>query len=199
MVPVRPHRSQGLRPRRSAKCCSPNMNNILSWIVFVPAIGAVLCLFAPKRQARTIAVLATLAILLLSLTLFGTFFAGGNPAGVQSVFGSTYGTLHHVERATWIELPGKLTIEYFLGIDGLGFPLFILTTFVSFLACLASWNFDHWHINKGPRAYFILFLLLETGMLGVFVSLDFFLFYIFWEVMLLPMYFLIGVWGGPRK
>jgi len=175
------------------------MNNILSWIVFIPAIGAVLCLFAPKRQARTIAVLATLATLLLSLTLFGAFLGGGDAAGAKSVFGSTYGTLHHVERATWIELPGKLTIEYFLGIDGLGFPLFILTTLVCFLACLASWNFDRWHINKGPRAYFILFLLLETGMLGVFVSLDFFLFYIFWEVMLLPMYFLIGVWGGARK
>ncbi|MFH1108613.1 MAG: NADH-quinone oxidoreductase subunit M [Planctomycetota bacterium] len=175
------------------------MNNILSWTVFIPAIGAVLCLFAPKRQARTIALLATLATLLLSLTLFSTFVGGSDAAGAQSVFGSSYGKLHHVERAMWIELPGKLKIEYFLGIDGLGFPLFILTTLVSFLACLASWNFDHWPIHKGARAYFILFLLLETGMLGVFVSLDFFLFYIFWEVMLLPMYFLIGVWGGPRK
>src|SRR3972149_5888698 len=175
------------------------MNNILSWIVFIPAIGAVLCLFAPKRQARTIAVLATLVTLLLSLTLFGTFLGGDTPSGTQSVFGSSYGKLHHVERATWIELPGKLTIEYFLGIDGLGFPLFILTTLVCFLACWASWNFAEWKINKGLRAYFILFLMLETGMLGVFVSLDFFLFYIFWEVMLLPMYFLIGVWGGPRK
>jgi NADH-quinone oxidoreductase subunit M len=70
---------------------------------------------------------------------------------------------------------------------------------VSLLACLASLNFDKWKINKGVRAYFVLFLLLEMGMLGVFVSLDFFLFYIFWEVMLLPMYFLIGVWGGPRR
>jgi NADH-quinone oxidoreductase subunit M len=175
------------------------MNSILSWTVFIPAIGAVLCLFAPKRQARTIALLATLATLLLSLTLFITFVGGSDAAGAQSVFGSSYGKLHHVERATWMELPGKLKIEYFLGIDGLGFPLFILTTLVSFLACLASWNFDHWPIHKGARAYFVLFLLLETGMLGVFVSLDFFLFYIFWEVMLLPMYFLIGVWGGPRK
>jgi len=175
------------------------MNNILTWTVFVPAIGAVLCLLAPKRQARTIALLATLATLLLSLTLFSTFLGGSDAAGAQSVFGSSYGKLHHVERATWIELPGKLKIEYFLGIDGLAFPLFILTTLVSFLACLASWNFDDWPIHKGARAYFILFLLLETGMLGVFVSLDFFLFYIFWEVMLLPMYFLIGVWGGPRK
>jgi NADH-quinone oxidoreductase subunit M len=90
-------------------------------------------------------------------------------------------------------------IEYFVGMDGLSFPLFILTSFIGFLSCLASWNFENWPNNKGIRAYFVLFLLLETGMLGVFVALDFFLFYIFWEVMLLPMYFLIGVWGGPRK
>jgi len=173
------------------------IDNVLTYTVFFPTIGAILCLVAPKRQVRVVAVLTTLATMLLSLTLFTTFLGGGeNPA---SVFGTKYGLLHHVERATWIEIPGRLTIEYFLGIDGLGFPLFILTTFVSFLACLASWNFDEWKINKGVRAYFFLFLLLETGMLGVFVSLDFFLFYIFWEVMLLPMYFLIGVWGGPRK
>jgi len=173
------------------------ISNILSWTVFAPAIGGLVCLFAPKRQIRTIAVLTTLVTLLLSLGLFSTFVGGADDP--TAVFGQSYGKLHHVERATWIELPGELKIEYFLGIDGLGFPLFVLTTFVSFLACLASWNFDSWKINKGIRAYFILFLLLETGMLGVFVSLDFFLFYIFWEVMLLPMYFLIGVWGGPRK
>ncbi len=173
------------------------MNNLLSWIVFLPAIGALVCLFAPKQHIKVIAVITTLATLVLSLFLFPTFLAGGtDPTGV---FGSRYGALHHIERATWISLPGKLNIEYFLGIDGLGFPLVILTTFISFLSCLASWNFEHWKINKGIRAYFMLFLILETGMLGVFVSLDFFLFYIFWEVMLLPMYFLIGVWGGPRK
>ncbi len=173
------------------------MSNLLSWIVFLPAIGALVCLFAPKRQIKVVAVLTTFVTMLVSLLLFQTFFAGGtDPA---SVFGTRYGALHHIERISWISLPGKLNIEYFLGIDGLGFPLVILTTFVSFLSCLASWNFEHWKNNKGIRAYFILFLLLETGMLGVFVSLDFFLFYIFWEVMLLPMYFLIGVWGGPRK
>ncbi len=173
------------------------MNNVLTWTVFLPTIGALLCLIVPKRQVKSVALLTTVATLALSLTLFRTFLAGGDdPTGV---FGSRYGALHHVERVTWIALSGKLNIEYFLGIDGLGFPLFVLTTVVSFLACLASWNFEHWKVNKGIRAYFFLFLLLETGMLGVFVSLDFFLFYIFWEVMLLPMYFLIGVWGGPRK
>jgi len=170
--------------------------NILTAIVFIPTVAAVLCLFVPKRQVRVVAVLGTLATFLVSLGLFATFFGGS--AGADGVFGSTYGKLHHVVRAPWIS-GSNFAIEYFLGIDGLGFPLVILTTLIGFLSCLASWNFDSWKINRGVRAYFILFLLLETGMLGVFVSLDFFLFYIFWEVMLLPMYFLIGVWGGPRR
>src|SRR5262249_33453330 len=82
----------------------------------------------------------------------------------------------------------------FMGLDGISLPLVILTSFLSMLAMGASWP-----ITKSVRAYCILFLLLETGMLGVFLALDFFLFYVFWEVMLLPMYFLIGVWGGPRR
>ncbi|MGH9181322.1 MAG: complex I subunit 4 family protein, partial [Acidimicrobiales bacterium] len=69
----------------------------------------------------------------------------------------------------------------------------------SFLCIIASWGFEHWHTNRGAKGYFALFLLLQAGMTGVFVSLDFFLFYVFWEVMLVPMYFLIGVWGGPKK
>lgn len=165
-----------------------------------------MCLFVPRRQVRTVAVLATLVTLVVSLALFGMYF--GENSSDDAVFGDRYGKLHHVERTTWITIDGRdadgnvvprFTIEYFLGIDGLGFPLIILTTLVSFLACVASWNFEKWKINRGLRGYFILFLLLETGMLGVFVSLDFFLFYIFWEVMLLPMYFLIGVWGGARR
>ena len=172
--------------------------NILSSIVFLPTVGAILCMIVPKRQVRSVAVGATLATFFLSLTLFGTFFGSGDEGSDQRIFGTSYGTLHHVERVSWIQ--GKdFTIEYFLGIDGLGFPLLVLTTLIGFLACLASWNFEKWPINKGLRGYFILFLLLETGMLGVFVSLDFFLFYVFWELMLLPMYFLIGVWGGARK
>ena len=81
-----------------------------------------------------------------------------------------------------------------MGLDGISFPLVVLTAFLSVLAMGASWP-----IKKHVKAYCILFLLLETGMLGVFLALDFFLFYVFWEVMLLPMYFLIGVWGGPRQ
>ena len=88
----------------------------------------------------------------------------------------------------------SFNIYYFMGMDGISFPLVMLTSFLSMLAMGASWQID-----KHVKAYCILFLLLETGMLGVFLALDFFLFYVFWEVMLLPMYFLIGVWGGPRR
>ena len=92
---------------------------------------------------------------------------------------------------SWIP---RFDIYYFLGVDGISLPLVLLTSFLSMLAMWASWP-----ITKHVRAYCILFLLLETGMLGVFLALDFFLFYVFWEVMLLPMYFFIGVWGGPRR
>ncbi|NOX58579.1 MAG: NADH-quinone oxidoreductase subunit M [Planctomycetes bacterium] len=163
-------------------------------MVFLPLIAGLVALFVPRELVKWVALLGSGATFLLSLFAISTFW-GGDASGV---FGDAYGTLHHVERASWIT--GKsFTIEYFVGLDGLSLPLFVLTTFVSLLACLASFNFDSWKINKGIKAYFFLFLMLETGMLGVFVSLDFFLFYVFWEVMLLPMYFLIGVWGGARR
>src|SRR5207247_3704013 len=94
-------------------------------------------------------------------------------------------------RYPWIS---AFNIDYFLGIDGISMPLILLTTVLFVLSMIASWN-----IEKYVKGYCVLFLLLETGVLGTFVALDFFLFYIFWEVMLLPMYFLIGVWGGPRR
>ena len=94
-------------------------------------------------------------------------------------------------RYAWIT---SFHIDYYLGVDGISMALVLLTTVLCFLAMIASWKID-----KFVRGYCILFLMLETGMLGTFLALDFFLFYIFWEVMLLPMYFLIGVWGGPRR
>jgi NADH-quinone oxidoreductase subunit M len=96
-----------------------------------------------------------------------------------------------VARLPWIK---QFNIDYCLGVDGISMPLIILSTVLFFLAMIASWN-----IEKHVRGYCALFLLLETGVLGTFLALDFFLFFVFWEVMLLPMYFLIGVWGGPRR
>jgi NADH-quinone oxidoreductase subunit M len=97
-----------------------------------------------------------------------------------------------VERHSWIPSMG---VEYHFGIDGISLLLILLTTGLGFLAVLSSWT----AIEERVKEYYIFMLLLQTGMLGVFMSLDFFLFYVFWEVMLVPMYFLIGVWGGPRK
>jgi NADH-quinone oxidoreductase subunit M len=176
--------------------------NLLNWLIFIPSIAAVLCLIAPRgRMVKIVAVVATGLTFVLSLGLFRHFAWWTGDIG--NIFGTGYGAkLYEVTKLTWITLgqgPNTSKIEYFVGLDGLSFPLIILTTFVTFLACLASWNIEHWKVSRGARGYFALFLLLETGMLGVFCALDFFLFYIFWEVMLLPMYFLIGVWGGPRK
>jgi NADH-quinone oxidoreductase subunit M len=104
--------------------------------------------------------------------------------------------MQFVEKVNWIDIKSynHIRIEYFLGVDGISVPMVILTAIISFIAVFASWNID-----KALKGYFAMLLLLDTGMMGVFVALDFFLFYVFWEVMLLPMYFLIGIWGGPRR
>jgi NADH-quinone oxidoreductase subunit M len=100
-------------------------------------------------------------------------------------------------RIDWIK---RFRIQYYMGVDGISLPLVLLTAFLSFLAMIASFNIKRYESKERfVKGYCALFLLLETGMLGTFVALDFFLFYIFWEVMLLPMYFLIGIWGGPRR
>lgn len=99
--------------------------------------------------------------------------------------------MRYVTFAEWIP---TFNINYILGVDGLSMPLIFLTALLWILCCLYSFN-----VEKGVKAYYALFLVLETGLIGVFAALDFFLFYVFWEVVLLPMYFLIGYWGGPRR
>ena len=103
----------------------------------------------------------------------------------------TGGETDLVVRRAWIPY---FNIQYYLGVDGISLSLVVLTGLVSVLACLASWN-----IEKQVKGYFALYLLLCASMIGVFISLDLFLFYVFFEVMLLPMYFLIAIWGGPRR
>ena len=157
------------------------LEHLLTWIVFVPLIGIIAVVALPKENHKAIrwsAVVATVIPLLLSLVLYTAF--DRDEAGMQ-----------FKEQISWIP---TFNIHYYLGIDGLSIPMILLTTLLSFLCVFASWN-----INRGLKGYFSMFLLLETGMLGVFCALDFFLFYIFWELMLLPMYFLIGIWGGPKK
>jgi NADH-quinone oxidoreductase subunit M len=155
------------------------MTNYLPTILlFLPVAGAILVLFARDRNAiRWTALGTTLAAFLLSLIVAFNFADTGSP---QMVLDSV-----------WIP---AFNVHYKVGIDGLSLPLVLLTTFISVLACVASWN-----IPKMIKGYMALFLFLETGLLGVFLSLDFFLFYVFFEITLLPMYFLIGIWGGTRK
>jgi NADH-quinone oxidoreductase subunit M len=165
----------------------------LSAIVFLPAlVAAFLSLpIVPKAREdviRWITLLTTAVVFVLSLWMaVPALFGATGPA--QFRMGDP--SMQAVVKLPWIEAFG---IEYLLGVDGISLPLVVLTTFLSMLAAAASWP-----ITKHVKAYSVLFLLLVTGMLGVFVSLDFFLFYVFWEVMLLPMYFLIGIWGGPRR
>ncbi|HLF14299.1 MAG TPA: NADH-quinone oxidoreductase subunit M [Bacteroidota bacterium] len=168
---------------------------ILSWITFLPVAGMAVVLLLGKDNKRAIrwtAALFTGLQVLLSALIYLGFDRG--LSGVNTLEGFQF-----VEKASWIDIRsfswfGNVRIEYFLGIDGISVLMVILTAIISFIAVFASWG-----IEKSLKGYFALLLLLDAGMMGVFVSLDFFLFYVFWEVMLLPMYFLIGIWGGPRR
>lgn len=173
------------------------MNNfpILSLLTFLPILGMVIVLVLPKKQELSIKVttlIVTAIQIVLSIILLMNFnYAAGGINDASS--------FQFIEKFRWIDIPGfawigKIKIDYFLGVDGLSVPLVLLTAIVTFIATLSSWSID-----KSVKGYFAMFLLLNTGMMGVFVALDFFLFYIFWELMLLPMYFLIGIWGGPRR
>ena len=156
-------------------------SNILTIITFTPAAGAVLLLFYNREHIRSIRVFALIVTILtfvFSLHL-AAHFDSNNP---DFQFGL---------KVPWIPSFG---IDYSMGVDGISLFLILLTTLLSPLAILASWS-----IHERLKEYFVFMLLLETGMIGVFVSLDLFLFYVFWEIMLVPMYFLIGVWGGERR
>jgi NADH-quinone oxidoreductase subunit M len=167
-------------------------NNILTILIFLPLAGAAAALVIRDRNAlRWTALATTLGVFALSLLLLAMFHRGQEGAQYAYRGETGFGVVQMVQRAAWIP---SFNIEYLVGVDGLSLPLVILSTLIFVLACVASWKID-----KLPRGYFALLLLLETGVLGVFLALDFFLFYVFFEVSLLPMYFLIGIWGGPRK
>jgi len=156
--------------------------HLLSIVLLTPLAGLLVLLFIPagnKNLVRLWANIASLAGFLVSLPLVFRFQSG--LAGYQ-----------FEEKIDWIPALG---VHYHIGIDGISLLLVMLTTLMGFVATLSSWN----AIQDRLKEYYAMFLLLQTGMLGVFFSLDFFLFYIFWELVLVPMYFIIGVWGGPRK
>jgi NADH-quinone oxidoreductase subunit M len=183
----------------------------MSLLIFVPTAFAIGLLFFPKGSEELMrwwSLAGTAATMSLSLAIFSAYwwdvhqFHGGSASEDASLArrvdrmesaapGKEDQSKDWVASRDWIK---RFNIRYFLGLDGISLALILLTTVVTFISMLASWK-----IEKYVRGYCILFLLLETGMIGTFVALDFFLFYIFWEVMLLPMYFLIGIWGGPRR
>jgi len=157
-------------------------NHILSVVLYTPLVGALLLLLSPRENENLHRVTGNVfGILgfLVSLPLVLWWNRGAEKFSFE-------------ENAAWIPSIGA---RYHLGIDGISLLLVMLTTFLGMIAILSSWS----AIHQRTKEYYILLLLLQTGMLGVFVSLDFFLFYVFWEVMLVPMYFLIGVWGSDRR
>jgi NADH-quinone oxidoreductase subunit M len=187
---------------------------MMTLVIFIPTVFAFGLLLFPRgteEWMRWWALLGAAITLVVSSFIFIDYYdllsqdgstrvrpiTGGNAAlsiRAEAAFDLETGARKdrdYVARIPWIE---RFNIEYYLGVDGISMPLILLTTVLSFLALIASWN-----IEKYVKGYLMLFLLLETGMIGTFLALDFFLFYIFWEIMLLPMYFLIGIWGGPRR
>jgi NADH-quinone oxidoreductase subunit M len=159
------------------------MSNVLSLTTFLPILGVLLLLFIPKDSKgvlRNVTLAVTVVTFLVSLIMLTGF--------------QTNAEFQFVENVPWIAA-GPFIMRYNIGIDGISLWLVILTTFIMPIAVLSTFT----AVEEKVKEYMICLLLLETGMLGAFISLDLFLFYIFWEVMLIPMYFMIGIWGGKNK
>ncbi|HET6515942.1 MAG TPA: NADH-quinone oxidoreductase subunit M [Thermodesulfovibrionales bacterium] len=155
---------------------------ILSTLIATPLIGAAILLLVGRNQeglTKSIALLVSIVVFLLSLPLF-------------TEFDKTTHFMQFVERHQWIP---SWNITYYVGLDGISVLFVLLTTLVTILCVLISWN----SVKTKMKEFYIAILILEGAMIGVFSSLDFFLFYLFWEAMLIPMYLLIGVWGGPKR
>jgi len=159
------------------------VQGLLNWILWMPLIGMIGVLLMPKDNHKAIRYWAlgnTFVTLLLTIVLYCNFDL--SIADIQP----------HLEfKRSWI---GQFNIFYHIGVDGISLPMIILTSLLFFICILSSWT-----IEKSPKGYFSLLLFLQATVFGVFLSLDFFLFYVFWEVMLIPMFFLIGVWGGENR
>jgi len=154
--------------------------HLLSLVLFLPLAGALLLLLLPERVnvLRGVATATSALTFVASLCLLPAF---RNAAGFQ-----------FVERASWIPAIGA---QYLIGIDGISLLLVLLTTFISLVAIVCAWS----TVEERAKLFYVMMLLLETSILGVFVSLDLFLFYLFWDAVLIPMYFIIGIYGGPRR
>jgi len=158
--------------------------NLLSWVIFLPVIGLIVIALWPKPSQKAVkwtALIAALAAFAVSLAIFFMFDRSG----------SAIGHMQFEEKIPWIP---AINANYHLGVDGLSLPLVILMTFLGVISVLISWK-----IQLKPKQYFIWILLLESSILGVFCSLDLILFFLFWELELIPMFFLIFIWGSGRK
>src|SRR6478736_8313089 len=158
------------------------MNHYLSLILFTPLAGALVLLLVNKEDTNAIRWIANV-VAFIGFVISVPLWFWYNP---QS------GDFQFIEKAPWIPSVGA---EYFLGVDGFSVLLILLTTMMGFIAVLSSWD----AITERVKEYYIFLLVLQTGMLGAFMSLDFLLFFLFWEAMLIPMYFLIGIWGSDRR
>lgn len=163
---------------------------LLSLLLILPLVAMALILALPhavKSSFKYIALAFTAVQLCLTIYMYQQFDPAGTGINTSSGF-------QFVEQTPWIYLSlgnlGRLEIDYFLGVDGISLPLLLLSSFIMLMAIGASWN-----IRKSLKGYFALLMLLNMAVMGVFSALDFFLFYIFYEVMLFPLYFLIGIWG----
>ncbi|MFD2164467.1 NuoM family protein [Paradesertivirga mongoliensis] len=169
--------------------------SLLSLLIFLPLAAGLLILVLPYawQQRYKYVALAAVGIQVIMSAFIYLNFDGNAFSGIDAK--SKY---QLVEQVSWINLQlgrlGSLQIDYFLGIDGLSMPFLVLSSVVMFIAVLSSWE-----IKTNLKGYFALLMLLNTAIMGVFCALDFFLFYIFYELMLLPLYFLIGMWGGARR
>lgn len=168
--------------------------SLLSLIIFLPLLVGLVILILPASLQQKFKYI-TLVVTLIQLVISGFIYLKFDPS-IAGIHQETQFQL--VEKLSWIRLDlgsaGKLEIDYFLGIDGLSMPFLFLTSLIMAVAVLSSWE-----IKTNLKAFFALFLLLDAAIMGVFCALDFFLFYIFYELMLLPLYFLIGMWGGIRR
>ncbi len=157
-------------------------NYLLSILLFIPIIGSILLLFINKKSENLIrytGLLISIAAFIISLVVYFKF-------------DNTIAEFQFIHKFIWIE---NLNISYLVGIDGISLLLILLTTFITPLTLLSSWK----SINKKVKEFTFFMLFLEAGMIGVFIALDLFLFYVFWEAMLIPMYFIIGIWGGEQR
>jgi NADH-quinone oxidoreductase subunit M len=155
---------------------------LLSVLIFIPLLGGLVCLGTRSAYLSKIAALTT-ALVTFVISL-----------GVYSQFNANIAGFDMREQVAWVVTPG-LSLSYFVGVDGMSMMLVLLTTFLIVITLVGTWN----SVTKNVPQFLALLMLLETGMLGVFLSLDLFLFYIFWEIVLIPMYFIIGLWGGKRR